>query len=413
MSKGCSLVGNLPVGSVDGAVALNTDNATGDAFGRVRVSNPATIYAQKFLYGKSEGTFFNEELNGGATSVHDFDHACIDMSVSSNGDYVIRQSKQRFNYQAGKSQFVLTTGIINPTENVTQRIGYFQGGTSSPFDVIDGLCFEADGTTMSVCIYKGGLKNREASQGNWNIDNLDGNGPSKLIIDWSKPQIFVIDFQWLGLGRVRYGIDLDGVLYYIHEFNNANFVDQVYMRSPNQPIRYEIRSNGGSATMKQICISVNSEGGQDPAGLIASIQMDSNVSLTTSWQMLKAVRLKSTELDATVDVLSKSTIAVSSGDYQWALLWNPIITNPTWIDVQGASIQESTGDGSANYAITPTLFIDTGYNSSDTDAITAAVDSTLKLGSDIDGGQDVIALAVRTLSGSENFRGSLTLRQLT
>lgn len=391
---------------------LNTNNAAGDAFGRVRVSNPATIYSQKFLYGDGDDTFFDTETSGTGSSTHDPTNSCVDMAVSTSGDFAIRQSRQRINYLSGKSQLIKLTGIMTPTASVTQRIGAFQGGTSTPFDVLDGICFEAEGTTMRVRIYKNGSANMSADQSSWNIDPMDGTGPSGITVDWTKGQIFIIDYQWLGLGRVRFYLSIDGVAYQVHEFNNANVVTDVYMRSPNQPVRYEIRSTGGTASLKQICCAVESEGGEQPSGLTACLKTPSTLTIGTTYQLLKAIRLKSSQLDATVLVEKINTIAISSADYEYTIAWNPIIAGtPNWVDVTGGALQEWNGDGSTN-AVTPLLEIDGGYNSSDTDAKTTAINSSLRLGAEIDGTQDVIALAVRTFSGTDTFRGSFSLRQL-
>ena len=391
---------------------LDTDGAAGDAFGRIRVSNPETIYSQKFLYSKSDSTFFSEELNGAATSVLDASNSCIDMGVTNSGDFAIRQSRQRINYQAGKSQLYKMTGILNPEAGTEKRIGCFQGGTSSPFNVLDGICFESDGTDMYAKIYKAGTESDSAIQSSW-LDPLDGSGPSGITIDWSKTQIFIIDYQWLGVGRVRFGLGIDGVTYYVHEFNHANIKDQVYMRSPNQPVRYEIRSTGGTGTMKQICCAVDSEGGQSPSGLTASVRSTSSISVgSSSYELIKAIRLKPDQLDATVILDKVNTIAISSGDYEYVICWNPIIAGTeNWVDVTGAAIQEWDGDGSTNN-VTPLIIMDGGFNSSDTDAKTTLINSTLRLGSAIDGEQDVIALAVKTESGTDTFKGSMTLRQL-
>ena len=185
------------------------------------------------------------------------------------------------------------------------------------------------------------------------------------------------------------------------------------MRSPNQPVRYEIRSTGGAGTLKQICCAVESEGGQDPSGLVAAIRSPATISVgTTNYELIKAVRLKPAELDATIILEKVNLIAPTSGDYEYVVCWNPIIAGTVnWVDVQGASIQEADGDGTTNN-VTPTIVIDAGYGSSDMDNRTDLINSTLRLGSLIDGTQDVIALAVKTESTTESFKGSLTLRQL-
>jgi len=393
---------------------IDTNNASGDAFGRFRVSNPATLYAQKFLYSKSDDIFFDEELSGVAsTSVHDPANACVDMDVgATSGDFVIRQSKQRINYQAGKSQLFFFTGLMEAQTGTTKRIGCFQGGIVTPFAVLDGICFETVGSDYYVKIYKGGAAAFSAIQSAWNLDTLDGTGPSGLTLDDSKCQIFVIDYEWLGVGRVRMGFNINGMTVYVHEFLNSNNVTDVYMRSPNRPVRYELRSTGSNGSLKQICCSVQSEGGQTPAGLVASIRNPSNISISNSFELLKAIRLKSDHLDATVLLEKISTIAVSNGNYEYVVCWNPVIGGTeTWVDVPGAAIQEWTGNGSN--AITPSLVIDGGFTSQSINAESIAIDSTLHLGSNIDGTRDVIALGVRTLAApSDTFRGGMTVREL-
>lgn len=394
-------------------VSIDTNGPAGDAFGRLRVSNPETIFSQKFLYSKSDGTFFSEELGGDGDSVHVPENACIDMTVLDDGDYAIRQSRQRINYQAGKSQLFEFTGILEPETGTVKRIGAFQGGTSAPFAVLDGLTFESVDGVMYAKVYKGGSPNGEAAQTSWNLDKMDGAGPSGITVDWSRCQIFVIDYQWLGVGRVRFGLNINGMLVYVHEFDHANNVLEVYMRSPNQPVRYEIRSTGGTGTMKQICCSVQSEGGRSPSGITASIYTPANITIgADDYELVKAIRLKDGNLDATVLVEKINTIAVSSGDYQYVLCWNPIIAGTeNWVDLTGASISEWDGDGTTNI-VTPTLVIDSGFNSSDTDAKTTEIVSALRLGAQIDGTADVIALAIKTLAGTDTFRGSMSLREL-
>ena len=77
--------------------------------------------------------------------------------------------------------------------------------------------------------------------------------------------------QWLGVGRVRVGFNINGVIYYAHYFNNANNLGSVYMSTPNLPVRYEVSSTGGSVTLDQICCTVQSEGGNSQMGTIRSI----------------------------------------------------------------------------------------------------------------------------------------------
>lgn len=395
-------------------VALDTNNPAGDAFGRLRVSEPVTIFDSKKLYGLSEGTYWSAELGGAGTRAHDPANSCVNMSVVGAGDYVIRQTKQRFNYQPGKSMLYYLTATLNPTVGTTQRVGAFHGGIIAPYDAIDGLCFELEGESMAIKVYKNGVATVNIPSTSWSKDKMDGSGPSGIIADWSKSHIFIIDYEWLGVGRVRYGININGVTHYVHEVNNANNVTAVYMRSPNQPVRYEIRSTGGAATMQEICCSVQSEGGFNPAGLQALVGMgNTSISIGSGWEMMYAVRLKDTNLDAAIEVQNIDVMTISNVNYEWGLFWNPIIGGATnWVSPPGASIETWVGDGSTNI-ITPIIQMAGGYSERSTRSVAESLETSLKLGAEINGTQDVIALGARTLSGIGDFVGSMQLKSLT
>jgi hypothetical protein len=77
-------------------------------------------------------------------------------------------------------------------------------------------------------------------QSQFNIDRLDGTGPSGYIVDLTKMQMWYIDYSWYGAGFVRWGIrGLDGNVIYAHKMLNNNVNYEAYMRSGNLPARYE------------------------------------------------------------------------------------------------------------------------------------------------------------------------------
>jgi hypothetical protein len=78
-------------------------------------------------------------------------------------------------------------------------------------------------------------------QSTFNIDKLDGTGPSGYNADFSKMQMFYIDYTWYGAGAVRWGIrGTDGDIIYVHKMPNNNVNQEAYMRSGNLPARYEV-----------------------------------------------------------------------------------------------------------------------------------------------------------------------------
>jgi hypothetical protein len=172
-----------------------------DAFGRLRVSEPFTLFDSKLLYDK-QPLFWDEELVSGSaiTSTFDIDSASTDIlsTVNTAGNFV-RQTFRRFNYQSGKSFLVFATGILTDTTVGTHtcRIGYF--------DDDNGLFFEYSINSLKVVIRSsttGSAVNNKILQSAWNLDKMDGTGDSGIDIDITKTQIFVINFEWLGVGSV-------------------------------------------------------------------------------------------------------------------------------------------------------------------------------------------------------------------
>jgi hypothetical protein len=201
-----------------------------DAFGKLRVSTPYTIFDSKLISDKAN-LFFDEEINGGGSINHNFGDSSVILSVSADGDYVIRQTKMRFNYQAGKAQNILLTGVLGGTalSGTESKIGYFNSSTSTPFSAsLDGIWFERIGSEYNLCISKLGVTNR-IPRSQWNVDTLDGNGPSGVTVDFSKSQIFNISFEWLGVGSVIFGLIVNEKYYVLHVQRHANIIDGTYM----------------------------------------------------------------------------------------------------------------------------------------------------------------------------------------
>jgi hypothetical protein len=77
-------------------------------------------------------------------------------------------------------------------------------------------------------------------QSDWNIDTVDGLGPSGYSVDLTKMQMFYIDYSWYGAGYIRWGLrGIDGNITYVHKMANNNVNAEAYMRSGNLPARYE------------------------------------------------------------------------------------------------------------------------------------------------------------------------------
>lgn len=247
------------------------DSADKDAFSRLRVSNPFSLINSKFEYSKNLHEW--PELITGTGVVTHLPHESSNLlSVPAPGDKVIKQQKCYTQYQPGNSQLPIGTAVFGDHEDaVIKKFGYY--------DEFDGLIIEQSGGTYYLIIRRKnpdtGLPEElsRVAQADWNVDKFDGgdktNNPSGIAFNFSKFIVSLSDLQWLGGGRVRAGFDVDGVIYYAHEFNHAGELDSVYMSTASLPFRYEIEnvSNGAGGSMKQVCSTVKSEGGQEVFGV--------------------------------------------------------------------------------------------------------------------------------------------------
>ena len=88
-------------------------------------------------------------------------------------------------------------------------------------------------------------------QSQFNLDKVDGTGPSGYNLDLTKMQMFYIDYSWYGAGFIRWGLrGPNGDVFYVHKMPNNNVNNEAYMRSGNLPARYESITNPPTTRME-------------------------------------------------------------------------------------------------------------------------------------------------------------------
>lgn len=395
-----------------------SDSPSIDAFGRSRVSQLTTLFDLKQLFDDQPLFVDSQDSGGVGTSIsHSTTNAETTLSLTTSGEWIVQQTFQRFNYQSGKSHLIfMTFSDFHVQTNITKKIGYYSSSTTTPFNTsYDGLFLENDGTDIRVRAYRAGTSTHNVAQSSWNLDTMDGNGESGVTIDFEKTQILVIDFEWLGVGRVRWGFVVDGAIVYFHEMLNANTTDNVYMSSPNQPLRWEMRQTGaGSGTFNYICASVNSEGSLNTTGKILSDNMGTthvNANSTASKYALMGIRLNSSNFDALVDIINFSILATTS-DNQLVEVWlNPTVAGTfTYSSVTNSSVQTAKGaSGGTNTVSGGTLLFSKYINAQD--ATPVDIVNAIKLGSTIDGVADEIVISTNPLSSNSDVLCAISWRE--
>lgn len=234
-----------------------------DAFSRLRVSQPQTLFAVQSQYNAESLRMEAGNTSDGVAPAFSANTRMVTLQINAGaaGGSSFLQSFQYLPYQPGKSQMVAITGVLGTgTAGAVKRFGYG--------DAANGIFYEQDGTNgiqfNRRTSTSGGVVNNTVTQSNWNLDKLNGTGASGITLDVTKSFILIIDLQYLGMGRVRIGFDIGGVIIYAHQFVNANVLTVPYMQTATLPILAEILAAAGLAgvaTASFKCAQVASEGG--------------------------------------------------------------------------------------------------------------------------------------------------------
>lgn len=395
----------------DDAKILAADSASIDAFGRWRVSEVYTLFDSKQLFDTLPLLYDDQEVSGtGTTTAHDPNKAATVIGVSANtAGKRVRQSFMRMNYQPGKSMLIICTGTLsNAGAGITSAMGYF--------DDKNGLFLQIENETVQFVkrsYYTGSAVDTKVAQADWNIDKFDGTGPSGITLDPTKSQILYIDFEWLGVGRVRMGFVVDGLIYYCHEFLHSNKQAGVYMSTPNLPIRYEIANDGTGAAseLQHICASVMSEGGLQNNGYLRHIDTGaiSGLSSNTAYAVMGG-RLKTTHLGASVIVENVSIIGSANDQAHWELrIGSTVAGTFTYNDVVNSAVQVALG--ASSNTVTGGTEIDGGYFTTQ-QGISFTVPNALRLGANIAGTPQTWQLVVIPITNNITVRASVTWREL-
>jgi hypothetical protein len=315
----------LRVTLADGALtAITTPAAQFDASGRQRVAQINTLFDGKILGAENE---FRWNSIGTGSSTLDFNKVALAVTA---GQYRIRQTRHYFPYFSGKPQMVeMTADSFHAQAGVVKRKGYFSSNAVAPYDSNkDGVWLENDGTTMRLIVANNGVEVLNVAQAFWNRDVLAG-------CDWSKFTVVLFDFLWLGGAVLRLFVKTPAGFTLCHQFDYAGTATDTFMRSPNQPVRYEIRSTTGAGTLRAICSQVGSEGSATDVGCTAAL-FDTAVRNCNDIALTYALRGVRKRPDFRFSSIRIDTIgiAVTTADSGLLMLcYNPTLSaNLTWAD---------------------------------------------------------------------------------
>jgi hypothetical protein len=302
--------------------------------GSTRVTQMTTLLDGKVL-NADDADLFENVGTGTAT----FTGNKINLAVT-NGQYLIRQSKRFMPYFSGKPQVIeITCDNFHGEVGKTKRIGYFSSNAVAPYDSNFDGCFieDVDGVKTFYIYNNGTIKMSKAFTDMDNYDAISG-------VNYQNFNVFAIDFLWLGGAVLRFFVKTQNGFILAHTFNYSTTAQDTFMLSPNQPIRYEIRSTSGTGSLRYVCCQVATEGSFNEAGKTLGIFNLAGITTNTLGTIfaLKGVKKQTVFRDIAVQILNVEISNTASADAGILLLIkNPTISAPLTYVNKGV-IQEGT-----------------------------------------------------------------------
>ncbi len=427
-----------PIGSASNPSQIEfADSVALDSFGRLRVSQPTTLFDSQQEYGLdtvrtwdgvANGTYSTGSSNGSVTNGSNSvgptnsDTRMTPVTVSSTDThYSILQSRQYTRYIPGKSHLVFITGIFVPRSGCAMAI---VRRTSTSGSVVDN----------------------SVAQSSWNIDKFDGTGPSGITLDFTKTQILAIQAQWLGVGRVIIGFDVNGVLYPAHQFLNSNVLDVPYTQTFNLPVRFEARCSGttnmsragyfdayngsflqgtsatAGGTINFVCASVQSEGGEEMRGFPLCISNGTTAISVTTRRSVLSIRPKATYNSRTnrahIELADYIISAQTNGSFYEIVVGGTLGGVPSWTSVGANSVVEYDVSGTT---VTGGQTIVNGYvlagtgiaRGESSGAIDIRNPFVLRQVDSLTANQDVLSIVCTSLTGTSSVLAAINWHEQT
>jgi hypothetical protein len=385
-----------------------------DFAGQLEVVEPTILFDVSHEYDKQPLLIEETTVGTGNVATFDSNERLVKMTLGGTATgSVTRQSRQYIRYQPGRTASAQFTGIMGAaTANVTQRIGMF--------DDDNGMFFEQTSSEKRVVIRNsssGSVVDTAVAQASWNVDTLDGTGASGITIDWTKNQVFVIDYLWLGTAAVAFGFILDGAPVWCHIAPQSNINTTSFTQTGVLPVRYQIVNDtaAAAAEMKMICAAVKSKGGveNERALPFSAATGTAGRSIGTTLAPVIGIRHKDTFnsiVNRGITIPYGVNITTEDQGIRWAVVYDPdTITGASWVSADADSHMEYDISATAFTGGIEILsgFILVGNGNNDIGNLSNVINSRLPLGLDAAGATGSgIALYVV----AESFTGSATVR---
>ncbi len=364
-----------------------------DAAGRLEVAMTTSWGDYNHALGLLPDLFDSEVGFGGSVS-HSVEHNAAVLDVPAvAGTYAVYQTRQFHPYFPGHPmQPEMTMIDFGPQAGAEKRIGYYSSDTVAPFNSgYDGIYLKSEATGVSLVVTKRDV-HTVIAQAQWDAAFTGG-------IDWDKFQVVAHDFLYLGGASSQLRALFGGLVNKLYRHDNSNVSSTVIMGNPQQPIRAEIRSTGGAASMMFVCANVGVSGGSSDAGYGLPWVVDSGAdrlglnAIGTEYFALGVK--KNTRFVEVVPNFVEVTSTGGGGDatHRWNLRIAPVLSGgvPAWGSCNGGRLECAVGNGVITVA--DGIKIASGSGASKATSA-AAIERALRVGVSIAGEFEGLVLSI-------------------
>jgi hypothetical protein len=381
-----------------------------DPFGRMRATTPLLIFSSVLETTDQEGYNWHSLTNGTASYTYLPFESSVELSIGTDaGDYVERRTLRNFQYQSSYGMTLYISGVIGTiADGCKSEIGFKDddNGLFFRYTVSNGLS-----VVRRYTIDNTGVDEDVVTQSNFNLDKLDGTGPSGYNIDLTKTQIFFVDYGWLGVGRIRYGVFVNGKVIFCHEIETANLLSTVYMGVGSLPVAYRVENltaTSSSSEIKQICAGVSIDGGRQEIGRSRGFPATANNFLSApsgaTWYNVISVRIDSNYPYVQYNFLNASIVNTANSVGELAIIKNGDISGFTWSsDGEFAEISETQDPVTNGNILASSVYERRG------DSQIASTQISDRIALRADNTSETLTLAARGADGSVEVTGGLNL----
>ena len=323
-----------------------------DAFGKLRVSG-ATLLGEYIFSSGTLPTQFASTLRFGGTVTWDANtRAVVLTNTTANDSHTSHTSHTYHHYFPGSSQLFIGTVALGDTgKNGLMR----EWGM---FDDKNGFYFQQDDGVLGVGIrsnVSGSVVDIFIPQTDWNVDKADGTGRSKMDLDVTKDNIYWIDVQWLGAGRVRYGTYYNGQRVVLHEYYHGNNFAYPLTAMGSLPVclhQMNMSATGSSSEMRAWCMAVWTESILDVRTTASSSLQSFSRTVSANDTYIYMGTLSPREnlpngqpnrslyWPTEIEASGWDTVTGAPAIFELEIYAEPIISNFSWQNVAGGSTVE-------------------------------------------------------------------------